>query len=620
VTATIAATDDAIRHHASMSDGWDIQDGYHDIDGLWHPTTPSARAALQRHFGRTDQRDIPPQTPTWWTVRAGESHRLWNLADIELEDGTVLHGVGQLPVDLPLGYHWLRPVDGWTPSRLVVTPAKCRQPDRSWGWSVQLYGLQSARSYGHGTLGDLAELGRWARTTGASLVQVSPVSAVSMTPRIEPSPYFPSSRRFRSPLYLDISALPGIETMVGSLRRPAMAERIDREAVSTMLLPVLAKLSALGAHDPSFVAWRTAHPSVEQYGIYEVIARRHGPNWKIWPAQFLDPASPAVAEIARASPDEMTMHVWAQWQLEVQLRHAGAQCPLMGDLPVGCSDQGFDAWAWQDVLALGASIGAPPDLLAPQGQDWGLPPFTPWKLRAAGYQPFIDIVRSSLVGLAGLRIDHVLGLFRLWCTARDIGEGAYVQQDTEALLGIIRLEAARANAFCVGEDLGTVAPSVRDELRASNVLGCSVAWFEAGEPSTWRSETLASLGTHDLATTPGLLTGADLDARRAHDLPVNEHAYAGLQARAIAVSGKPLGTPWEDSLVALHHEAASSPAVLFTASVEDASGLMTPMNVPGTVNEWPNWRQPGAVLESLAASPLAARIADAVNSGRNSLP
>jgi 4-alpha-glucanotransferase len=599
-----------------MTDSWGVQDGYLDIHGGWNPTADAARDGLHRVFGRTADMIEPPSTPRWWVVRHGESHGLWNLADLELEDGTVLHGVSQLPVDLPIGYHWLRPVDGWPASRLLVTPPQCRQPERSWGWSVQLYGLRSATNLGHGNLGDLAQLGAWATTTGASYVQINPLSSPSMTAPIEPSPYMPSTRRYRSPLYLDVAALPGADTVASDIARIAAAQRdaptIDRERVAHLVMPVLRALAMRGATNPEFVAWRVAHPDVEQYGLYEALAARHGPNWLAWPTELQHPDRIAVrAGLMAEFATEITAQAWMQWQLDVQLRRAAATSPLMGDLPVGVSNQGYDAWCWQDVFALGASIGAPPDLLAPQGQDWGLPPFTPWKLRAAGYRPFIDTIRASLVGFAGLRIDHVLGLFRLWCNVRGEGVGAYVEQDTDVLLGIIRVETHRAGAFCVGEDLGTIAPSARDDLRQSNILGCSVAWFEDDAPLAWRTETLASIGTHDLATAAGLVTGADLEARRRYDLPVNEAAYAGLQGRAITMSGKPIGTPWEDTVVALHEAAAASPAVLFSAATEDACGLMTPMNVPGTIDEWPNWRQWGADLDALATSPLTRSIAEA---------
>ena len=219
---------------------------------------------------------------------------------------------------------------------------------------------------------------------------------------------------------------------------------------------------------------------------------------------------------ARRLADRIAFHVWLQRLLDHQLAAAGGELRLIGDLPIGFDPGGFDAWVWQDMLGA-ASLGAPPDVFNPAGQRWGLPPFVPDRLRLAGYRPFIDTIRAAMAHGGGLRIDHVLGLFRQWWVpdGADPGDGAYVSQPTDELLAVLAIEAERAGAVIIGEDLGTVAPGVRRRLAAANVLSTRLAYFERRPPPRWPRKAMAGITTHDLPTVAGTWTGADLPTRRA---------------------------------------------------------------------------------------------------------
>ena len=285
----------------------------------------------------------------------------------------------------------------------------------------------------------------------------------------------------------------------------------------------------------------------------------------------------------------------------MQRTSAAAGVLLIGDLAVGCRPDGADGWLHQDLMALGMGIGAPPDPFNAAGQDWGLPPFVPWKMRNAHYEPFIQMVRSALRGMGGLRIDHVMGLFRqFWVPAGGTpADGGYVQMSANELLAIIRLEACRAGAFVCGEDLGTVEPSVREQLRTSGIMGTKVWWFDQ-QPSEWPHLSLATVTTHDLPTVTGVALSTDGDTSM----------QAALQTVAASIgSSDPLMLS-----VALHHAVASSPATMCLISTDDLAGTPDRPNHPGTSNaEQPNWCRRLAVdAEQLLVGEPGRSIIDAV--------
>jgi 4-alpha-glucanotransferase len=584
------------------ADAWGIEDGYLDTRGVWRATPPEVRAALRRAMGAEGER--PPPEPVL-VVRRGEPRPpTGGPATLTLEDGTTLRVDGALPADLPLGYHELRPVDGRPPAWLVVAPAHCHRPPvrRTWGWAVQLYALRSRGSWGIGDLADLRHFAEWsARALGAGAVLLNPLHAPLPLAPPEASPYFPSSRRYRNPLYLCVEEVPGaaearldLEALAAQGRALAADRRIDRGAVFRLKMAALERLWARGAAGaPALARYRAREGrALEEFAIFCALAEWHGGGWRRWPAEHRHPEAPAVGRFAADQAERVAFHAWVQWLLDEQLARAGGALRLITDLAVGFDGEGADAWAWQDVLARGVTVGAPPDDFAVEGQDWGFPPFTPHRLRAVRYRPLIETLRASLRHAGGLRVDHVMGLFRLfWVPAGGpASAGAYVSYVADEVLAILALESERAGAVVIGEDLGTVAPGVRERLAAEHVLSTRVLWFEPGLPSTYPPLSLATITTHDLPTVAGLWTGRDLAEQLAVGLRANVEGTAALRARLRELARVPDGAAPEDVVLAAHRALAEAPSVLVTATLEDALAVVERPNIPGTTGDQrPNW-------------------------------
>jgi 4-alpha-glucanotransferase len=264
----------------------------------------------------------------------------------------------------------------------------------------------------------------------------------------------------------------------------------------------------------------------------------------------------------------------------------------VSDLAVGVDPGGPDAWLWQEAIVGGMRVGAPPDRFNTRGQNWALPPFDPWRLRAAGYQPWIESLRGALRHGSGLRIDHVMGLFRLfWIpVAGTPFEGVYVRYPYEDLLNIVALEAHRAGAFVVGEDLGTVESGVRRTLAGRNLLSYKLWWFQDERPSAWPAKALGAVSTHDLPTIAGVLSGSDLAAQIQLGLNPNEEASTRLRKKLVTRTGSDDKTPVAEVIRRVYADLATAPCVLLTATLDDALAVEDRPNVPGTVDEWPNWR------------------------------
>jgi 4-alpha-glucanotransferase len=537
-------------------------------------------------------------------------------AELVLDDGTVLRVDAGLPPDLPLGYHELRPLDGRPSRHLIVAPARCHLPEglRAWGWAIQLYALRSRDSWGIGDLADLRQLAEWsAGALGAGVVVVNPLHApLPLVPQ-EPSPYFPSSRRYRNPLYLRVEEVPGVAearldlAQLAAQGRALSAERrIDRDAVFRLKMAALARLwtRAREAGDVAGLAGYRAREgrALDEFATFCALTERHGAGWRRWPAEHRHPASPAVARFAVEHAGRIGFHAWLQWLLDEQLARAGRALRLVTDLAIGFDGEGADAWAWQDVLAQGATVGAPPDDFALEGQDWGVPPFVPHRLRAAGYAPFVETVRAGLRHAGGMRVDHVMGLFRLYwvpggATARD---GAYVRYPTDDLLAIVALESERARALVIGEDLGTVEPGVRERLLAERILSTRVLWFEPTPPAGYPAGSLAAVTTHDLPTVRGVWTGSDAEEQRAVGLAPSAAATEALRARLVELTGLAVGAEPAVVALAVHRRLAEAPSALITATLEDALGVAERPNLPGTTGDRrANWSL--ALPESLEA-------------------
>ena len=595
-------------------DPWGIEDGYWDIGGEWHPTPEVTQRSLRLAMGGlADVADPPPATRPVWFVRQGRTPTIERPADLVLEDGTRLSAAAELPPDLPLGYHDLLPSDGGPTTRLIVTPDRCYLPSvlRTWGWSAQVYATRSTASWGIGDLGDLSTLARWSAARGAGVLGINPLHASTPGPRQEPSPYFPSSRRFRNPLYLRIEDVPGFDPDDTAMTAAQKAARdlnndrtIDRDAVYALKLPVLEALWSGFAGDVRFDAFvAKGGGALRQFATFCALAERHDGGWLEWPSELRRPDSPSVTRFAAAQHERIRFHCWLQWLLDEQLASAGSEIALLGDLAIGFDPAGADAWVWQDVVARGVRVGAPPDAFNTDGQDWGLPPFVPWKLRAVGYEPFVQTVRAALEHCGALRIDHVMGLFRLFWIPEDgsAADGTYVRFPGAELLDIVALESARAGAVIVGEDLGTVEDEVREQLMSRGVLSYRLVWFESEPPEAFPAQAVAAVTTHDLPTIAGVWTGSD------------QQADAALRERLVALTSLTPEAAVEDVVVSAHARLAEAPSMIVTGTLDDALRIQERPNLPGTTTERPNWSLAlTSSLEDVLTDPVVVNVADSL--------
>jgi 4-alpha-glucanotransferase len=609
------------RPHA---DPWAIDDGYYDALGVWRDTSADTRRAILAAMGADP--DAPPPAPApVRVVRAGETDAAGARGTLTLEDGRVLPVDGAFPADLPLGYHDLRDDRGTT--RLIVVPPRCHLPDRLriWGWAVQLYAARSRASWGIGDLADLGRLARWSRTLGAGLILLNPLAAVTATLPQESSPYTPSSRRFRNPLYLRIEDVPGASGAGADLAALAESGRalnrdrhIDRDRVFALKMAALERLWRRFDGAAELDRFRATCAGLREFAIFCALQEHHGGGWQTWPDEHRRPDSAGVRAFADAHAERVAFHEWLQWLLDRQLAAAADGIRLMQDLPIGVNPDGADAWVWQDILAARTSVGAPPDRYIVNGQDWGLPPFAPHRLAAARYEPFVQTVRAALRHAGGLRIDHVMGLFRLFWIPQGLApaDGAFVRYPSDDLLGIIALESVRAQAFVVGEDLGTVEDGVREKLADQAILSYKVVWFEPDPPSRYPERALAAVTTHDLPTIRGLWTGTDVHRQRALGLAPNEPGLAEMRERLKAMIEVDDGAPLEKVVEATHRRLAEAPCAVVTATLDDALLVEERPNMPGTVVP-SNWSLAlPKPLEDLEADPVAGAVARSLEGAR----
>jgi 4-alpha-glucanotransferase len=612
---------------ADLASAYGVATGYEDGAGRWHEVDPDVVVAVLAQLGAApgDPAVPPVRVPT--VIKRGARVDLGR-GELLLEHGGSLPVEGVLPADVPLGWHRLRREDGETP--LAVTPRSLAAVRRSWGWMVQLYALRSPGSWGVGDYADLRAFTEGVAAHGAGAVLVSPVGAITPTEPVERSPYSPSSRRFHNPLLLSITetgafaaAGPDTRAAVLALRPDRGGELIDYPAVWRAKSAALALLAPDAA--PNSLA--DADPALIEFATFCALAEHHGGDWRSWPAGLRRPDAPEVAAARRELAGRVAFHVWVQRQCAAQLSaaHAAAGAMSVGvlhDLPVGVDPGGADAWALQDVLAAGVTVGAPPDAFSPKGQDWALPPLRPDRLAAAGYAPFRDMVRAVLAHGDGIRVDHVAGLWRLWWIppGESADRGTYVRYDGAAMLGVLALEAERAGAVVVGEDLGTVPDEVSLELRERGALGCAVAWFERDEdgapapPARWPKRAVATLSTHDLPTAAGFLSGEHVRVRAELGLlddPAGEAERAGGERAALLrlLADEGLLEPGGDPVLALHRLLASTPCDLVLVAPTDVLGDPRQPNLPGTIDEYPNWRIPlDRGVEELLADPRVAQV------------
>jgi 4-alpha-glucanotransferase len=605
---------------------WGIHPGYYDMFGNWHATSAETGTALlsamRVDFAQRDQQPVPAAR----VLRPGETSELASGATLTLEDGTLLHPKGQLPTDLPVGYHWLRYGEHDAPTLIIRRPAACHFDPamQIWGLAVQLYAARSTSSWGIGDLADLGRLARWSRGLGAGAVLVNPLSAVAPILPQQASPYFPSSRRFRNPVYLCVPRVPGADRVADAVAGHAadaralnQLRRLDRDRVFALKMQALEAIwRARVGDDPGFDAYqRQQGEDLRVFGTYCALAERHGGDWRDWPVELRDPASSAVRQFVETDRDRIQFHAWLQWQLDQQLADAARDLPLVQDLPIGVDPGGADAWQWQDVLAQGATVGAPPDLFNADGQNWCLLPFIPHRLRETGFRPFIQTIRSALRYAGGLRIDHVMGLFRLfWIPDRFAPDaGTYVRYPADELLAVVAVESHRAGAWIAGEDLGTVEPLVRERLHENRMLSYRLMWFEDGPPPSYPPLSMAAITTHDLPTVAGLWTGADFAAQQQIGLRPSREGFEQLRNRLQQATGLDGADPPQHAIQRAYEAMAAAPSAVLVANLEDLAAVEERPNMPGTIDQWPNWSialpEP---LEQLETSELPPTIAQAL--------
>ena len=572
-----------------------------------------------------------------------------------------------VPADLPLGWHTLRAqgesVGG--SCSLVITPARLQAPPAStpqrWGLMTQLYSVRSRYSWGMGDLADLAELADWAgRDLGADFVLVNPLHAAQPVAPVEPSPYLPTTRRFVNPLYIrvedvhEVAYLPSTDRALLEWSAEAMRsmytepDELDRDAVWAAKLSALETVFAAprtAARQASFEAFcEREGQGLVDFATWCALCERYGLPSKRWPAHALDPSSELLGELRVELADRIEFHAWLQWVADSQLeqahrqaREAGMAFGIVHDLAVGVHPDGADTWAIRAALGRGVSVGAPPDAYNQQGQDWSQPPWRPDTLAELGYAPYRDMLRTVLRHAGGLRVDHVIGLFRLWWVPDGAPptQGTYVRYDHEALVGILCLEAQRAGAFVVGEDLGTVEPWVRDYLRDRGILGTAVLWFEKDDdgaplrPERWRELCLATVTTHDLPPSAGYLAGEHIELRKRlglltrgldEELRDDEANRSAVLALLREMSLLPQDATERQTVEALHRFLTWTPCRLLGVSLADAVGERRAQNQPGTDKQYPNWKLPladgagdPALLEDLRTRPRVVSLARAVS-------
>ena len=564
-----------------------------------------------------------------------------------------------VPGGLPQGYHEIvaaNPArDTYASAPLIVTPRRLSTADdllgtRRWGLALQLYSVRSAGSWGVGDFADLARICEIAGSVyGADFVQVNPMHAAAPRPPIEASPYLPATRRFVNPLYIRVEEIPEADELpkpqrkwIKALQKEFFTDDLDASEIKRNksyrakldVLELIHDVPRSKRRDHAFDRFcKREGEGLKGFATWCVLVERFGVDSDNWPEKAGD--ARYLKRLRRKYGDRIDFYMWLQWICDEQLASAqhsaiasGMSIGIITDLAVGVDRHGADAWMLDDVLASGATVGAPPDGFNQQGQGWDQPPWHPGRLADAGYVPYRDMLRTVMRHAGGLRVDHILGLFRLWWIPDGMGPagGTYVRYDHDALLGILALEAQRAGAVVIGEDLGVFEPTVQTALAQRGILGTSILWFEHGPyapipPEDYRELCLTSVTTHDLPPTVGYLAGEHIDLRaelglletseadeRARDARDRDAILDMARARGLLDPDAELTSP--ETVEALYRLIAATPSVLLGVALVDAVGERRIQNQPGTnSDQYPNWCIPLAddggtavLVEDLASS------------------
>ncbi len=659
---------------ARLAESHGIAPVWHDLEGRAHHPGPETMVALLGAMGiaaadpgdaaaalAAAEADAAAALPPEIVVESGREVRVPLGADrawtLTREDGRLEEGRGPSALlDLPPGVHRLRA----SGAEALLIAAPRRAPSvaalagraRIWGATGALWGLSSARSLGAGDYDDLGAAAEALAGLGADFLGINPVHARGAAHE-GISPYSPSSRVALDPGHIapdrttGFAACPAAQAYLAeaqaglaAARTGDMARRDVRDAVAAPMLR--AQFASMGAAEAAaFADFREGHGAdLHGFALFEALSLRHGSDWRHWPAALRRPDAPAVRAFAAERAEEVTFHLWLQFLADRQLaraqdraRAAGMALGLYLDLAVGVRPDGADVWADPLAFARGVSLGAPPDRFAPGGQVWGLAPFSPRGLRARAYAPFRAALRAAMRHAGMIRIDHVLGFARaFWAPDRDGpwsgAPGGYVAYPLETLLALARIEAQAAGCAVIGEDLGSVPDGLRARLADCGLYGCAVLQFERDghgfrPPRRWAEAALASVGTHDTPTILGWRRGRDIDWRvRLDRLDAQAEAAARegrareldalaalLRAEGLAAPGG--GLPNDDHIAdAAHALVAGSGATVAALSLDDAFAVVEAQNIPGTVDQHPNWRRRLPVpVEGWPAAPTLARAA-----------
>jgi 4-alpha-glucanotransferase len=522
-------------------------------------------------------------------------------------------------------------VEGSAPS---PEPAYQGDGRKDWLLAVQLYSVRSRRNWGHGDFTDLGRLLEIVADLGGAGVGLNPLHAQFYDrPDCSGSPYAPNSRLFLNPLYIDVEAVEGFDAS----RRPDLAvfarELVDYPAVAAAKIASLREMyrsfcaKSSKARRNDFAAYRAERgQELERFAAFETLRQRHPGPWWDWPELWRQPSDEALRQLREDEPDEIGFHEYLQWSAERQLavcrdiaRRRGLPVGLYIDTAIGVDPAGADAWMAQGAVLRGLSVGAPPDQFNPAGQNWGLTAYNPHGLIANNLEPFRQMLRAAMRYAGAVRLDHVLGLMRLYVIPYGLpaGQGTYLRLPLANMLAVVAEESRRCGCIVIGEDLGTVPDNFRDTLSVWGVWRYLVVLFERHgdgsfrRPDEYPEQAIATFNTHDLATFVGWMSSHDLKVKRAINVDPGEteddrHNSRVTLCKALTAATGHLQISFEQVAAFL----AATPTRLVSVAIEDVLGMHDQVNVPGTVTEHPNWQRRWPILlEELASDQRMLRIA-----------
>ena len=619
---------------------WGIETQYHDGLGRLRTVHPDVLSRLLRTIAPDDEL-AARMLPRTIVVRGERDHDIglgaaegqqlrWEIwSERRIAEGSATSPLLALPRELPLGIFRLRVTaesaagDLTGEASLIVCPDRAWQggataPQRMWALAVQLYGVRSARNWGHGDFTDLLALVDLAADLGAAAVGLNPLHALFDDRPAEPSPYFPSSRLFLNPLYIDLEAVPefsgpqpaGLADSIARLRSTTMVDYpAVAEAKHQALELAYANFRQAGTPErrDAFDRFRRDRgTALARFACFELLRRKFDAPWWDWPPLWRDLDAAALDELRRTEDADLSFFEYVQWLAHEQLdrcrrraRERGLPVGLYLDIAVGVRRDGFDAWCDQDAIVPGMAIGAPPDALNRSGQDWGLAAFNPVAIEERRFEPYRRMLQASMRYAGAIRLDHVLGLKRLFLVPDGLSpeHGAYIRCPFEALLAVTALASVESECIVIGEDLGTVPENFRAALADWGLWSYQVMLFERtpdGDfcpPQAYRENALITFATHDLPTFAGWREMRDLSVKQALGMAAGEtaderQAALGALARTLGQHGsEPFG------FASLTRFLADAPSRLLVVSMEDLLGVTEQVNLPGTIDSHPNWRR-----------------------------